>query len=176
MFPRSTAFLCGVLAAVFVSGCAGYRVGTRSLYHPEIRTIYVPVFQSDSYRRNLGERLTEAVAKRIEMNTSYKVVHDPMADSQLIGRLEVDRKRVATLRKTGEPRDTEVKITARIDWTDRRGNLLRQGYSVVVPGVVANVSATSDVIPEAGSSIASTHQQTIDRLADEIVSQLEIPW
>jgi hypothetical protein len=151
-------------------------VGTRSLHHPEIRTIYVPVFQSDSFRRNLGERLTEAVAKRIEMNTSYKVVNDPMADSQLVGRIEIDRKRVITLRNTGEPRDTQTKITARIDWTDRRGNLLRQGYSVAVPGVVANVSATADVIPEAGSSIASTHQLTIDRLADEIVSQLEIPW
>ena len=39
------------------------------------------------------ERLTEAVAKRIEMNTSYKVVNDPMADSQLVGRIEIARLR-----------------------------------------------------------------------------------
>ncbi len=173
---RSLILFCLSIAALVTAGCAGYRVGTRSLYHANIRTIYVPVFQSDSFRRNLGERLTEAVAKRIEMTTSYKVVGDPAADSQLIGRIDVERKRIVTLRNTGEPRDTETKIIARVDWTDRRGNLLRQGFSVAVPGVVANVSAAGHVIPEAGSSIAATHEQTINRVAEEIVAQLEIPW
>ena len=49
-----------------LAGCASYRVGNASLYPPHIRTVYVPVFESASYRRNLGERLTEAVMKEIE--------------------------------------------------------------------------------------------------------------
>jgi hypothetical protein len=46
-----------------VLGCAPYRMGVQSLYSCNIRTVYVPMFESDSFRRNLGERLTEAVQK-----------------------------------------------------------------------------------------------------------------
>jgi outer membrane lipopolysaccharide assembly protein LptE/RlpB len=168
--------MCLVAATAITAGCAGYRVGTRTLYHPQIRTVYVPVFRSESFRRNLGERLTEAVVRQIEAKTSYKVVSDPMADSQLTGRITTETKRMVTLRNTGDPRDTQTKMTVQIEWTDRRGNVVQQGFSVPVPGMLANVSSTAHIIPEAGSSVASSHQKTIDRLAEEIVSQLEIPW
>ena len=49
-----------------VGGCAGYRFGAASLYPPDIQTVYVPVFESNSFRRNLSEWLTEAVCKEIE--------------------------------------------------------------------------------------------------------------
>ena len=53
----------------------------------DIQTIRVPVFQSSSFRRDLGEQLTEAVVKEIEKRTPYKVVRDASADSVLIGRI-----------------------------------------------------------------------------------------
>ena len=55
--------------------------GTDSLYAADIATVYVPMIESDSYRRDLGERLTEAVVKEIELKTPYKVVSTPNADS-----------------------------------------------------------------------------------------------
>ncbi len=48
------------------AGCAGYRVGMDSLYPTDIHTVYVPMFESDSFRPNLGERLTEKVIKQID--------------------------------------------------------------------------------------------------------------
>ncbi|HEV3004430.1 MAG TPA: hypothetical protein VGX78_08200, partial [Pirellulales bacterium] len=74
---------CVLLLGAMAQGCAGYRVGARSLYPPDIQTIYVPIIDSKSYRRFLGERLTEAVVKRIEEVTPFKVVHTPDADSVL---------------------------------------------------------------------------------------------
>ncbi len=65
------------------SGCIGYQVGAGSLYAPDVATVYVPMIESDSYRRDLGERLTEAVCKEIELKTPYKVVSTPDADSIL---------------------------------------------------------------------------------------------
>ena len=66
------------LALVAIStGCAGYRMGARSLYRNDLRTVHVPMIESSSFRRNLGERLTEAVVKQIELTTPYKVVGDP---------------------------------------------------------------------------------------------------
>ena len=80
--------------AMLLAGCAGYQVGTGSLYAPDVPTVYVPMIESDSYRRDLGERLTEAVVKEIELKTPYKVVSTPDADSILSARLLDDTRRV----------------------------------------------------------------------------------
>ena len=92
---RSTS--CHLLAAccLCLSGCAGYQIGNQSLYPSHIRTVYVPIFESDSFRPYLGERLTEAVIKEIELKTPYKVVGDAaMADSVLSGKITGETKRV----------------------------------------------------------------------------------
>ena len=96
-------FLLGLLASL--AGCAGYQIGSESLYPCHIRTVYVPVFTSISFRRNLGEQLTEAVAKEIESKTPYKVVGDPSADSILTGRIIGEGKRVVAQAPSGEARD-----------------------------------------------------------------------
>ena len=46
------AALLGAGCAVAVGGCAGYRFGAASLYPPDIQTVYVPMFESNSFRRN----------------------------------------------------------------------------------------------------------------------------
>ncbi|HKD37640.1 MAG TPA: hypothetical protein VKB78_12600, partial [Pirellulales bacterium] len=48
-------------SAFFISvsffGCAGYHVGNASLFPADIHTVFVPMFESDSFRRDLGEQL-----------------------------------------------------------------------------------------------------------------------
>ena len=87
---------CLLLSSFCLSspGCAGYQLGNQSLYPSDIKTVFVPVFECDSFRRNLGERLTEAVVKEIERKTPYKVVGSPDADSILAGRIITERKGV----------------------------------------------------------------------------------
>ena len=75
------------------AGCIGYHAGTNSLYAADVATVYVPMIESDSYRRDLGERLTEAIVKEIELKTPYKVVNTPDADSILSARLMTDTRR-----------------------------------------------------------------------------------
>src|SRR3954449_13595352 len=82
-----------ILLLVVSSGCIGYQVGTGSLYAPDVATVYVPMIESDSYRRDLGERLTEAVCKEIELKTPYKVIATPNADSVLSIRLLTDTRK-----------------------------------------------------------------------------------
>ena len=73
----------GGLALAGIAGC-GYSV--RPPYNNEIRTVYVPIFRSLTFRRDLNLMLTEAVAKEIEKRTPYKVVGTPDgADSSLTG-------------------------------------------------------------------------------------------
>src|SRR4030042_6722660 len=96
---------CGVLPVLpaVLWGCAGYQIGNQTLYPGHIRTVYVPMFESTSFRRNLGERLTEAVMKEIELKTPYKVVGTPDADSVLTGRIVDGGKHLVGESRSGEP-------------------------------------------------------------------------
>lgn len=166
-------FFCVTLA----SGCAGYQLGNSTLYRQDIRTVYVPVFESDSLRRNLGERLTEAVVKEIENTSSLKVLSDPTAaDSVLSGRIVSETKSVLAENRFDEPRDVETNMVVVVNWIDRQGfavsractiSLAQQGFSVAQP---------ADYIPEAGQSVSTAHQEAIQRIARQIVSQMESPW
>src|SRR5215470_11311908 len=95
---------------VLLAGCASYHVGTQSLYAPDVRTVYVPMIESDSYRRDLGERLTEAVVKEIELKTPYKVVGTPDADSILTVRLLGDARHALVENQFNDPRVSEVDL------------------------------------------------------------------
>ena len=166
-----------LLALLFLCGCAGYQIGNQSLYPQEIHTVYVPVFKSNSFRRNLGERLTEAVVKEIEATTPYKVVNDPNADSVLSGAHrpgDEDRSGAGPQRR--RPRSS--------DGHQRAGQLGRpQGPSCCAttrtfrfPQEIADVSGTGDLVPEVGQSVATAQQEAICRIAEQIVGLMEKPW
>jgi hypothetical protein len=166
-----------VLAALlFICGCADYQLGNQSLYPPEIHTVYVPVFQSRSFRRGLGEWLTEAVVKEIEKRTPYKVVGDPTADSVLTGRLVYESKRVLVPDLTGDAREIQVEMRVEVSWVDRKGQLLRETASIPLPSEIADVTGTSPVVPEVGQSVVTGQQEAIERLARQIVGLMEKPW
>ncbi|MBN2477480.1 MAG: LptE family protein [Pirellulales bacterium] len=168
----------GVLWILLASlaGCAGYQLGSQSLYPTHIRTVHVPIFESRSFRRNQGERLTEAVVKQIEAKTPYKVVHTPDADSVLSGQIAGDTKRVVVGTLSGEPRDVEVGLQVEVSWLDRRGNALRPAETVPLPPELVGVGASATLLPEVGQSVATAQQQAIERVAEQIVSLMENPW
>jgi len=171
--PQSA--IVAILLAASLPGCAGYQVGARTLYPTDIHTVYVPMFESNSYRRYLGERLTEAVIKEIERRTPFKVVGSPNADSVLSGVLVEDSKRITIENPLDDPRQTEINLAVRVTWTDRRGGLIQEG-AVPVTADVAQVSAASKMTPEVGQSIAVGQQVAIGRLAQQIVGLMETPW
>jgi len=165
-----------IVAVLALPGCAGYRIGAESLYPCNIQTVYVPVFESDSFRRYLGERLTEAVIKEIELKTPYKVTGNSDADTILSGRITNESKRVLVLNKYHDPRDNEVSLRVKVRWLDRQSNLIRDGGTLPVPEDLAAITETATAVPEVGQSISTAQQQAIQRLAEQIVGMMEAPW
>ena len=175
---RRRAIAHGILLAALLahlSGCAAYQVGHQTLYRPDIRTVHVPVFESDSLRRNLEERLTEAVIKEIEQRTPYKVVSSPNADSVLTGRITREAKRVVAINRNNDAREIETEFTAQIQWVNRRGEVLMQ-RSGIPAQLEFGVTRDAHFVPEAGQSLVTAQQDAIERLAREIVGQMEIWW
>jgi hypothetical protein len=164
------------LIALFAAGCAGYQLGSRSLYRPDIRTVHVPVVESDSFRRYLGERLTESLVKQIELNTPYKVVGAAEADSILTCRIVSESKRVLSEDRFDQARDVETDFFVQVSWVDRRGDLIMSHNDVPVQPLLLNISQTANFVPEGGQSLATAHKEAIDRLADQIRGQMELAW
>jgi hypothetical protein len=166
-----------LLAALTTSGCAAYRFGNETLYAPDVQTVYVPMVESDSFRRDLGERLTEAVVKEIESKTPFKVVGTPDADSVLAARLVGERKHVTVENQNDDPRAIEVNLTAEVTWQNRRRQPICPPATIAVPPeLFLPIAQTAALLPEAGQSVASQQQVAIERLAQQIVSTMEEPW
>jgi hypothetical protein len=176
MFPRQTFAAELAVSLLMLTGCAGYQVGAGSLYAPDVSTVYVPMIDSDSYRRDLGERLTEAVIKEIELKTPYKVVSTPDADSILSARLISDTRRTLIENAFDDPRLSETELRAEVTWLNRRRLPIMPMQAVPVPPQLIPISQTSTLIPESGQSVATSQQQAIERLAQQIVSTMEAPW
>ena len=165
-----------LLGTMLLAGCARYHVGNRSLYAPDVQTVYVPMIESSSFRRDLGERLTEAVVKEIELKTPYKVVGSPDADSILSARLVSDSRRVIVENAFDAPRASDVLTRATVTWLNRRRQPIGPPVVISIPNELVAIGQTSVLIPEAGQSVATTQQLAIQRLAEQIVATMEQPW
>lgn len=173
---RSIAIGLLLLAAVAVTGCAHYRAGTDTLYARDVQTVYVPMIESDSFRRDLGERLTEAVVKQIELKTPFKVVSDPAADSVLAVRLLGDTRRVVAEDPFDAPRVLDNEFLAEVTWLNRRRLPMAPMQTIALPASLVEFSQNSVLIPAAGQTVVSQQQQGIERLAEKIVAAMEEPW
>ncbi len=174
---HSRTFVLLLLPLLFCfPGCATYQFGNRSLFRDDLRTIYVPIARNDTFRHDLGVRLTEAVIRQIQLRTPYKVTGDPAADSTLTVRFTSETKRVLTETINDDPRALDALVTAQAIWVDRAGNSLMQNQLTVGGNLATQFLQSERFVPEAGQSIESTLQVAIDDLADRIVSQMENRW
>lgn len=164
-----------ILAMLSSIGCACYRAGCDTLYPADIRTVYVPVFRSRSFRPFLGERLTEAVIKEIDEKTPFEVV-TANADSVLTGEIFGETKRILVESPTDEGRELEVSFRVNVTWTDSRGAALREPQTVPLPPSLVDVQQAAGVVPEVGQSVSTQQQKAIEQLAEQIVALMEAPW
>ena len=159
--------VCVAALLTAMAGCAGYQIGANTLFRNDVQTVHVPIFHSDSFRRHLGERLTEAVGRKIETTSPYRLATVDQADSILQGRIIADRKSVTAENKFDTPRALEAKLIVQIQWIDRNGLPLAQLNSIVIPDSLLTISQAESFVPESGQSLSTTHQKAIERLAED---------
>lgn len=173
LFHRPIALSLLLLGAASLPGC-GYTVGAP--YGPEVRSVHVPTFENDSFRRGFELRLTEAVHKQIQLRTPYRLVREPYADTRLTGRILGIHKRVENENKYDDPRELELEIGIELTWTDlRTGHILAQ-RQVPLNAQMAHAVVHASFAPETGQSLATATQDAVDQLARQIVSLMEAPW
>jgi len=150
-------------------GCSGYHLGNQYLYRSDIRSVHVAMFESDSHRKFLGQRLTEAITKQVIDATPLTVTEPALANSTITGRLIRESKTVTGETITDEARSLDVANRVEFTWVDRAGTPL-------MPRQTVRLDFDAELIPEGGQSRATTQQEIIDRIAREVVGQMEMPW
>jgi len=170
---RGLHLLLTVLLLVIPAGC-GYMFGPNNLQG--VRTIHVPVFQTDSFRRNLDYLLTEAVQNEIKTRSGYRIADRATADTVLEGRIVDIRKNPLSETRFDDPREVQLLIGAQVSWIDRRSGRVLQQQVFPIDQQLAQHSSQVSFAPEVGQSLASAQQDAVRRLAAQIVDLTEMPW
>ena len=180
--PRRQVFALAAVVASTVCltlcGCFGYNVGPRGLYDEEIKTIFVPMVEADTYRAAFGERLTEAICKKITEQTPYSLAGPSEADAELSVRLVSETQSVSAYNRYDDTRQKNANLAVVAILRSRRGGavLAETAPILLTSGGGANVTSQGYLVAEMGQSTATAQQEAIDKIADQIVGLLESGW
>lgn len=165
--------LVATIALLGLPGC-GYMVG--NAYGPEVRTVDVPIFKNDTFRRGIEYQLTEAVQKEIQTRTPFKLARGPGADTRLTGRIVGSDKKVLGETRFDDPRELQLTLYVIVTWEDLRTGQVLASQEVPLQPQAIPLTGQAEFAPEVGHSLATATQDVTDRLARQIVNMMEAPW
>ncbi len=171
------------LVAAVVGGCSqdptkGYSLASQ--YDSGIKTVTVPIWTRgrNVFRRELEMRLTEAVIKKVELDTPYKVVDKRHADTELRGSIDVVGQRVLSFNPdNGLPREKEITMAVSFTWTDlRSGKVIKQVSNLRQAAVYIPPSSTPLDTSPLNEDFFQGSEDTVNRLAQRVVEQMVSDW
>ncbi len=139
------------------------------LYPQDVSTVYVEMFDSRSFRRGYEYTLSDAVCKRVEAETPYKIVSDrDLADTVLGGQLSVYVGSLAWERYSGRPLEMETTVAVSVSWKNlKTGKLLINNE---------NVTASATYSTQLNQDINYATNLAVNRVAQKVVELMEIKW
>lgn len=155
-------------ALVPVAGCGqGYQNSWP--YPQQIQTVYVEMFDTNSFRRGHEYVLTDAICKRLEAQTPYKIVSDRnVADSILSGQMGINTSILATDYYSGSPVEQETLVNVTVTWKNlKTGELLISGEKVYASGTYSKPM---------GQTFEYSIDQAVNKAAVRVVELMETPW
>lgn len=164
----SVIFTFVAAALVPVAGCGkGYQNSWP--YPQQIQTVYVEMFDTSSFRRGYEYILTDAICKRLEAQTPYKIVSDRnVADSILSGQMGIGTSVLATDYYSGTPIEKETLVTVTVTWKNlKTGELLISGEKVYASGTYSN---------PLGQTFEYSIDRAVNKAAVKVIELMENPW
>mgnify|MGYP002622895221 CR=1 FL=1 len=159
-----------ITLAIALPGC-GYSTDRDAVFVTEnarkdrIRTVALDIFESKEFRRGLELQLTEALAKRIEQETPFKLAKKDRADTLITGVIrEVRQSTIGRDFRTVRPRETTSTVILSFQWKD-----LRSGEVLVDR---PNYVQTVDYIPPLGEDFYHASQRAMDRVSERMIEEL----
>lgn len=164
-----TACVICAAASFFLVGCGegGFEGYNNSWLVPsDISTVYVKMFDSTGFRRGHEFTLTDAICKRIEAETPYKIVSDmDSAETVLSGTVGLSAGVIAGDRYTGRPLETETIAIVTVSWKNlKTGEILINNE---------RVNASSTYSTQLGQDFSYAAGAAVNRAAEKVVELME---
>ena len=165
------ALLLGVVALVTLSGCIGLGgYSNATLFPHDIHSVRLEMFDNRTFRRGVEYELSDALAKRIETETPYKIVSSmDRTDSVISGQLVSIGESALTIdREVAEPLEKEVVLTAVVTWKNlNTGDLMINNESVTAAASYSEFQS---------QDFAYASALAANKLAQRIVELMENNW
>lgn len=166
---RTLLFLAVAAAGLLLASGCGQGYQNSWLYPHDVRTVYVEMFDTTSFRRGYEYDLTDAICKVIESRTPYKIVSDrSRADTVLSGNMGIGISVLAGDPYTGRPLENESVVTVNVTWKN-----LKTGQLLVDNEVVY---ASSSFSRQMGQTEDYSIRRSVNEAAQKVVEQMQIPW
>jgi len=159
---------CFVLGAGGCGASTGYT--NASLFPKEVNSVYLEMFDNRSFRRGIEFTLSDALAKRIEVDTPYKIVSNrDRADSVMSGQVVLAGESILTIeRDLGRALEKEVVLTAVVNWKN-----MKDGKLMINSKTVTAAASYSEF---QGQDFTYASAVAANKLARTIVELMENPW
>jgi len=174
---RSRAILRFVSSVIFLvfsallGGCgASTGYSNASLFPNDVNNVYLQMFDNRSFRRGIEFALSDALAKRVEVDTPYKIVSSrDRADSVMSGQIVAAGESILTIeRDIGRALEKEVVLTAVVNWKN-----LRNGQLMINSRTVTAAASYSDF---QGQDFTYASSVAANKLARSIVELMKNQW
>ena len=162
----SFCFLC--LGLCGCGGMAGY--SNESLFPDDIHSVCLEMFDNQTFRRGVEYELSDALAKRIEVDTPYKIVSSSdRADSVISGQIvSIGEMALSTDRNVGTVLEKQVELRAVVNWKNlKTGQLMMDQLKV---------DASASYSPYQQQDFKYASALAANNLARKIVELMERKW
>ena len=154
--------ICVAFVFVLVSGC-GYT--QKSLFSHKINTIYISVFENNTFVRGIEFDIAKALKDEIMSRTSLRIVQKDSADIILTG--EIGGSAQAALSQSRDNIvESSVSISASVTLLDTRTGRSMGG----------GAGGGASFIVDRGENVQSATEEAIANLARVLVDNLEEEW
>ena len=156
-----------VLSLLFISlGSCGY--SSKSLLRSNVRSIYVPIFDNNTFRRGYEFDLTKAVRDQILLRTRLSIVDKDEADSILFGKISSVNENAIIEDTKDNLVESRVSIGVDIRWVDKR-----TGRTIIER---KNIKRPTEFIVRRNETLSSASNEAFVRVAQSIVEAMEEDW
>ncbi len=154
--------ICVAFVFVLVSGC-GY--SQKSLIDRKINTIYISIFENNTFARGIEFDIAKAVKDEIMSRTSLRIVQKDSADVIMTG--EIGGSAQAALSQSRDNIvESSVSISASVTLLDTRTGRSMGG----------GAGGGASFIVDRGENVQSATEEAIANLARVLVDNLEEEW
>lgn len=160
--------VCILLLLPFFVSFEGCGYSSKSLLRSNVRSIYIPIFDNNTFRRGYEFDLTKAVRDQILLRTSLNIVDKDEADSILFGKITSVDENVLIEDTKDNIVESRVSVGVEIRWVDKR-----TGRAIVER---RNIKRPAEFIVRRNETLSSSSDEAFVKVAQGIVEAMEEDW